>query len=71
MRIIEEEVYDEDYSVFYDRLKIRATNFMHGMSVVLAWAHLIAARTALDGPSQHKEWVVTTYGDSPIEGRDV
>jgi len=66
------ERYDsEDYSVFYADLKIRASNFMHGMSIVLAWADLISRRTALDGPSQHKEWVVTTYGDSPIEGRDV
>jgi len=50
-----------DYSVLYKGLKARATNFMMHMAVTLAWANLIARRTALDGPSQHKEWVVTTY----------
>ncbi len=52
-----------DYDVFYSKLKMRASNFMSGFSVVLAWADLIARRTALDGPSEHKEWVVTTYGE--------
>jgi len=61
----------EGYEVYYTKLKMRATNFMMHMAVTLAWADLIYRRTALDGPSQHKEWVVTTYGDSPIEGRDV
>lgn len=51
------------YEVYYEKLKIRATNFMFHWALLLAWADLIGRRTAMDGPSQHKEWVVTTYGE--------
>lgn len=53
----------DGYEVYYKKLKARASNFMSHFAITLAWADLIARRTALDGPSEHKEWVVTTYGE--------
>ena len=63
MNPVYEATTEQEYSVLYTNLKIRATNFMNTFAVTLAWAYLISSRTALDGPSQHKEWVVTTYGE--------
>ena len=42
------DAYD-GYEIYYDKLKIRATNFMFHWALLLAWADLIHRRTGPDG----------------------